>query len=225
MVRQARAAQTRQNIVDAGVRLFSSVGYLETDVKAIARAADLTPGAFYYHFPSKEALAMEIIAEGWSRIWALLMARLYAAEPGLVNVIATTMAQTELFAHDELVRLAVQLNLAYGHLSSLGRRDLQKQFDMFVDAVAANILVSDIRPDIPPSDVGELIWTMLLGSCLRPNPVDAPLDLVHDTKAVAMKKWRFLLQAVVPLESLPRFEAALVDSAARWDSRQAEAGS
>ena len=64
MVMQSRALATRQKIIDSAVRMFAQKGYLETDLKAITRAADLTPGAFYYHFTSKEALAAVIIEHG-----------------------------------------------------------------------------------------------------------------------------------------------------------------
>lgn len=213
VVQQARAAQTRQRIIDAAVTLFTKNGYLETDVKAITRAADLTPGAFYYHFMSKEALVVEIIAEGYSRIWTVLLAHLDEAEPGLENVIDTTLAQVELFAADKLVWVAYQLNQAFGHLSHSGRRDLQRRFDLFVEKVARNIRSTEIRSDITPEDVAELIWTLLQGSAHVSNTVDPLHDSLHNPMPWAIKNWLLLLRAVVAPEELPRFEQLLADAA------------
>lgn len=215
MIVQARAAQTRQRIIDGAVALFCRNGYLETDVKAISRAADLTPGAFYYHFPSKEALVVDIIAEGYSRIWTVLLASLDETEPGLENVIATTLAQVELFAADKLVWVAYQLNQAFGHLSSDGRRDLQRRFDLFVAKVAKNIRSTDIREDVTPEDVGELIWTLLQGSAHVPNTVDPLHDSLQNPMPWAIKSWVVLLRAVVPAQELPRLEQALADAAVK----------
>ena len=61
MVRQARSEATRQRIVNAAVELFSDVGYQATGLGDIIERAQLTKGALYYHFDSKEALATAII--------------------------------------------------------------------------------------------------------------------------------------------------------------------
>ena len=64
MVRQARSEATRQRIVNAAVELFSEVGDQATGLGDIIERAQLTKGALYYHFDSKEALATAIIEEG-----------------------------------------------------------------------------------------------------------------------------------------------------------------
>lgn len=212
---QSRSAQTREAIRSVAVDLFINTGYLETDVKAITRAADLTPGAFYYHFASKEALVVEIIAEGWSRIWNLIIGRLQAAEPGLENVIAATLAQAELLTTDQFVWVAIQLNLACGHLSVDGYRDLRHQYDRFINTVATHLRPSDIRADVAPEDVGQLIWILLLGSSQL--PVSGPaFGAAHEQIPQAVKNWKFLLRAIAPPESLPRFEEELTRQAAQY---------
>lgn len=208
MVVQPRALATRQKIIDAAVKAFAQNGYLETDLKAITRAADLTTGAFYYHFTSKEALAAVIIEQGWSYVWDLIVDGLDATEPGLENIIATTIAMTDQFARDEFVWVATQLNQAFGNIRNIhpdGRRDLQQRFDMFVEKVAKNIRGSDIRDDITEQEVGELIWIMLQGSNQIPNPMHR-----------AVKNWIFLVRAVVPPESVPHFEQILTRNAAQY---------
>ena len=64
MARQARSEATRKKIVDAAVDLFAEVGYQATGLGDIIERAELTKGALYYHFDSKEALATAIIEEG-----------------------------------------------------------------------------------------------------------------------------------------------------------------
>lgn len=211
MVVQPRALVTRQKIIDTAVKVFAQNGYLETDLKAITRAADLTNGAFYYHFDSKEALVAVIIEQGWSHVWDLIADRLDATEPGLENVIATTIAMTDQFAQDEFVWVASQLHQAFGLLQQEGRRDLQQRFEMFVEKVAKNIHNSDIRDDVTQREVGELIWIMMQGS----NQIHAPLPR-------AVKNWIFLLRSVVPLESLPHFEQVLTRTAAQYGVGAAE---
>ena len=61
-VTRAVAAEHRQALLDQGGRMFRRHGIVRVGVAEIARAAGLTHGAFYGHFPSKTALAAEAVA-------------------------------------------------------------------------------------------------------------------------------------------------------------------
>lgn len=68
-------AETRQRIVEAAAALFRQHGIDAVGVDAVMHTAGLTHGGFYGHFPSKEALVVEVTtaslgrsAERWDRI-------------------------------------------------------------------------------------------------------------------------------------------------------------
>src|SRR3546814_14129314 len=75
-MRQTKVAteQTRQALLDAAEQLFWQRGAARTSVLDIARTANLTRGAFYYHFKDKVA------------IFEALLARARAADPALPAV-------------------------------------------------------------------------------------------------------------------------------------------
>ena len=50
--------QTNERILRAAGRLFRKQGYAATGVDAVMKSADLTAGAFYSHFRSKEDLSL-----------------------------------------------------------------------------------------------------------------------------------------------------------------------
>jgi TetR/AcrR family transcriptional repressor of nem operon len=63
---------TRARILDAASRLFRERGYAATGVDAVMSAAELTAGAFYSHFASKEALfaaTMRSTLASTAQIW------------------------------------------------------------------------------------------------------------------------------------------------------------
>ncbi len=62
-----RKADTRQRILDAASGLFREHGIDGVGVDAIMRAAGLTHGGFYGHFPSKESLVSEVAAASLAR--------------------------------------------------------------------------------------------------------------------------------------------------------------
>jgi AcrR family transcriptional regulator len=61
---QQRSEETRNHILEAAQRLFSLNGYDATGVAEICQAAGVSKGAFYHHFPSKQAIFMDLL-ENW----------------------------------------------------------------------------------------------------------------------------------------------------------------
>lgn len=53
-------ASTRRAIVDACKKLFYEKGYRETSYADICREAHVNRGTIYYHFPTKEAIQLEV---------------------------------------------------------------------------------------------------------------------------------------------------------------------
>jgi len=58
MVLSQKAQATRNRILDAGAELFYLHGYNATGLDKVIKRAEITKGNFYYHFKSKEALAV-----------------------------------------------------------------------------------------------------------------------------------------------------------------------
>jgi len=51
---------TREQILEAALRLFAQQGYDSTSLRQIAEDQGLTKAALYYHFPAKEQLLLEL---------------------------------------------------------------------------------------------------------------------------------------------------------------------
>jgi len=61
--KEAQARQTHNNILKAAVKLFARQGYHKTTIADLAQAIQLTSGAVFHHFASKEMLLEEVV--GW----------------------------------------------------------------------------------------------------------------------------------------------------------------
>jgi AcrR family transcriptional regulator len=59
---------TKHRIERAALKLFVQQGIPETSIKEIAREAGVSQGAMYNHYRSKEDLAWELFARGFSDI-------------------------------------------------------------------------------------------------------------------------------------------------------------
>jgi TetR/AcrR family transcriptional repressor of nem operon len=60
-----RQSDARQRILDAATELFGQRGYSAIGVAEICTVAGVLKGSFYYFFPSKQALALEVIDVHW----------------------------------------------------------------------------------------------------------------------------------------------------------------
>ena len=58
-VTKEKAAEHRERMLQAACRLFRERGFDRVGIPEIARAADLTHGAFYTHFASKDAICAQ----------------------------------------------------------------------------------------------------------------------------------------------------------------------
>jgi TetR/AcrR family acrAB operon transcriptional repressor len=58
----AKAVATRAALVELAAQMFATQGYLQTSIRDVAKAADLTTGAIYGHFRNKAELLAEAIS-------------------------------------------------------------------------------------------------------------------------------------------------------------------
>jgi len=71
-VRQARMLETRARLFDAALAEIGRSGLAGADVTAIASAAGVVRGTFYFHFPTKEHVLVELERNEEARIVAEL---------------------------------------------------------------------------------------------------------------------------------------------------------
>ena len=81
MARATRGEQTRSDILQAAIRLFSLHGYFQTSTSDILEAANISKGAFYHHFKSKEELALAALEQLRSDYQKSLIKPVKAVEP------------------------------------------------------------------------------------------------------------------------------------------------
>jgi AcrR family transcriptional regulator len=79
---QQRGEETRSTILSAAIECFAQHGYEGTGVNEICERAGVTKGAFYHHFPTKQAVFLEL----FNRWLGGLDQQLAAARAGAATV-------------------------------------------------------------------------------------------------------------------------------------------
>ncbi|MFV8049441.1 TetR/AcrR family transcriptional regulator [Mycobacterium sp. 48b] len=101
--RELRRLQTRERILGAAIAEFQAAGMAGADVGAIVSAAGVAHGTFFFHFPSKEHVLLELECREETR-----MAAEFANFLQNAHDLATALT--------ELVRLVCSLEQRFGPL-------------------------------------------------------------------------------------------------------------
>lgn len=106
---QARAARTRQALVDAAASEFDQHGYAGTSMVQVCRVAGITTGALAFHFGSKSELADAVQDRGCRAVRAAVDRVRTAPRPALDLVVELTVCLARLLEDDATVRSAARL--------------------------------------------------------------------------------------------------------------------
>jgi AcrR family transcriptional regulator len=98
--REAQRLQTRATLFAAAVAEIGRFGLAGTDVAAIAAATGVARGTFYFHFPTKEHVLVELERAEEAKIVAKLATQ--TSEPGDLVSILTLLVRQVLAAEERL---------------------------------------------------------------------------------------------------------------------------
>lgn len=211
MVRQARSEATRKRIINAAVDLFAEVGYQATGLGDIIERAEMTKGALYYHFDSKEALATAIIEEGANMALTAFRSISEPSSPALENMIHGVFVVADLMTTDKMVRTGSQLLRAFGEFNAATALTHGHQLSEMVAQARQAIAEGDLRDGLNPDAVGELIVGAVLGAEFISNAASSGADLIERIA----RTWALLLPAIASDESLPYFREFLARESLR----------
>ena len=211
MVRQARSEATRKRIINAAVDLFAEVGYQATGLGDIIERAEMTKGALYYHFDSKEALATAIIEEGANTALTAFRSISEPSSPALENMIHGVFVVADLMTTDKMVRTGSQLLRAFGEFNAATALTHGHQLSEMVAQARQAIAEGDLRDGLDPDAVGELIVGAVLGAEFISNAASSGADLIERIA----RTWALLLPAIASDESLPYFREFLARESLR----------
>ncbi|QEU91242.1 ScbR family autoregulator-binding transcription factor [Streptomyces kanamyceticus] len=116
--RQDRSARTKAVILDVASELFATRGFRHTSVKDIAEAVEMTKGAVYFHYPTKEALAVAVV-EGHYAYWPRLLEDVQKRElPPLETALAMLDGAALAFRDNVVVRGGARLQIERPHIDA-----------------------------------------------------------------------------------------------------------
>uniref|UniRef100_A0A5Q5BHZ3 Transcriptional regulator, TetR family n=3 Tax=unclassified Mycobacterium TaxID=2642494 RepID=A0A5Q5BHZ3_MYCSS len=201
MIRQARSEATRRRIIEAAVDLFSERGYPGTGLGDIIERAQMTKGALYYHFDSKEALAAEIVSEGSARLLATFDAISESSSPALESIIHGTFLVVDQLGSDKVARVGIVLMRVFAGFSESAGGTYSGWLSAMVTDVARARDEGDVRDDVDIVAVAETFVGAFVGGSLLSDAASGGTDL----RERVTRLFGLVLPAIVTDESREYF--------------------
>jgi AcrR family transcriptional regulator len=163
-----RGTATRQHILAVATEQFLAHGYACTSLSDLIRAAGLTKGAFYHHFPSKEALAVEVVRVRQAEETAAVVQASAGHDRAVDRLRAAVQAASDLKDGDQgqatsMQRLCAEL-AEDPELAPQIAKICDAWIDNAADLVARAQLQGDIRADVDAHQAAEALVATFLGA-------------------------------------------------------------
>jgi TetR/AcrR family acrAB operon transcriptional repressor len=154
------AAITREQLLSKALKVFSKKGYAATTLEDIAREAEVTRGAIYWHFGSKAELYNTLIREYSNRGGAIMQQA--AAEGGtLVDILRRVFVrQLQAVEEDTALRALMELQLFKTGLVAELEEGRQQQVEgsvglveMLAGIMGQGVQAGMLRSDVDPKEM------------------------------------------------------------------------
>ncbi|PRW61709.1 TetR/AcrR family transcriptional regulator, partial [Actinopolyspora mortivallis] len=162
MPQQRRAQLTRRAIVVAAAEEFDRHGYDAVPLSAILQRSGVTKGAFYFHFSSKESLALDLVrlqARRWPRLqhsWLRRELDPLSIAVGMLNDAARLLEQ------DVVVRAGTRLAR---HRIAAAEESHELEWESLLrDLLRRSSANGLLRPGVDPAVVARVAYTAMVGA-------------------------------------------------------------
>lgn len=156
---KAEAAATREALLDAAEEVFFAKGVARTSLEQIARHADLTRGAVYWHFKNKGDLFMALV-ERVRMPFQSLMEEVNNADPTISPLTAIQLAcyaglnRMEQPSHQRILSILLHRCEFFSDINPIQMQDeiadecFNEMLSVFQLAQQQQLLRDDLTPDV-----------------------------------------------------------------------------
>lgn len=162
--RQPRAEATRRRLIDTAALAFAKHGLEGASFSDLVRASGLSKGAFYFHFASKDELALAVFRAKQEELVGLLLADLPPTAEGRLEVLLRRRAALLRERPDLrcVTRLGSELNVRSTPGSAYaGFQDLA--LELIAGAVREGQASHEFRSDLDPEATARVIFAAVVG--------------------------------------------------------------
>lgn len=136
-VRQAQKQQTRQSLLDGGLRLLEDQNLSSLGLRELTREIGVSPAAFYRHFPGMAELGVALVGEALGSLHDVIRA-VMAESSDAEQLIDRTVAITAAYVDEHRPHIRFIARERFGGVQAV-REAIAAELDRFADEVAAGL--------------------------------------------------------------------------------------
>jgi TetR/AcrR family transcriptional regulator, transcriptional repressor for nem operon len=211
---ERRADTTRQRLIAAAARQFARRSYSMVSLDDILAEAELTKGAMYFHFPSKQALAIAIIDDLTEMSRAAVSELLARRMSGLETLIEVFYLLAVQGVQEEVARAGARLLETLDNTTVLPSTLWHSWTELVTTLLRKAVADGDVVDHTDPEDVAKMLvalwvgmprisdpdqpehyldnlrnaWILVLPSFTNPDRIDYFTQFIKRRHALAVKK-------------------------------------
>lgn len=192
--KKSKGKITKRKIINTATYLFNENGYDKTSVQDICEKAEVSKGAFFHHFPTKELLFLEILNEFLEK----LDIRMKEIEKKSKNVPQAMIDMTKILEEIFIIsenKLTIFLEFVkQAEKNEDIMKNLSKQFEKF-EKYIENLIENgkkegSIKKEINSKFFSSLIVSLSIGMILRKSLFK------YDKKALSKELFDFIFNSI-----------------------------
>ncbi|WP_327232806.1 TetR/AcrR family transcriptional regulator [Streptomyces sp. NBC_01317] len=199
MATQERAIRTRMAILEAAGAVFDEFGYSSTTLTMVLERAEVTKGALYFHFQSKEALAQAVLDE------QVQLGTVPPQASKLQEVIDITFAVAHRLLDNALLRGSVRLTVDQGAPPGVDHSGPFRQWPVHLVSLMEEARAQgELLPSVRPQDTVELLVGAFAGIQLMSRALTNREDLGRRISIL----WGHILPSIAVPGLMPSIDTA-----------------
>lgn len=191
---QERGQVTQRAVVEGASRVFDRIGFGGASLSMIAEASGISQGAMYFHFKSKDQIALAVIHEQHARSLPL-MAEIERQNDGVIDkLIHISRGMVGQLQEDATVRAGIRLAMEKGTLGE----PAAEFYEDWIAGTAAMLKPAldsgELDSPLQPAELARTLIAFFTGVQLTSQATTERDDLLASVRNM----WALLIEAIVP---------------------------
>lgn len=174
---------TKSRIMETAFKLLLKKGFDNVSITEIKRESNITTGGFYHHFDSKDTLIVEVIKKYLFNYFDLTIEQIknfkgtpkeklklailsMVGDDSVINETTQLVGGPEKIDYRTLHLLLIEGVRKYDIISDIYTEFFRTMLNFINEVIEEGIAQGEIRSDIDPATVSEIIETMIMGTVI-----------------------------------------------------------
>lgn len=192
---QQRAKATRAAVIEGAASVFEELGYGNASLGDVTERAAVTKGALYFHFKSKQDLALAVIAEQHNNVRVAGEKIAAAGLPALETMITMCRTFGQQLLDEPVVRAGIRLTFEASAFDADVTGPYHDWIATMEHLTRQAQLDGDVRADVDAADFARFLVASFTGVQIVSNVLTKRRDVLKRIDEM----WAFMMPAITPM--------------------------